>query len=124
MSLWTKAQQNYIHAIEEILQIKFEGVQSRENADIFIKKYRDQFTQAKLKMNKRFPPSQKQKKVIKEIEDILDVKFTGRTVRSASEFIKKYYDEHIQRQPFDMSRKIKTSATKIEERQRQRKIKK
>ena len=94
MSLWTKLQRNYIKDIEKNVGVAFEGNPSRKDADSFIKKYGEKNRQIKLKLNKRFPPTGKQSRLIKEIETTLDLSFKGKTVKTASKFIAQHFDEY------------------------------
>jgi len=87
MAGMTKLQKKYIEDIESVLKVEYTGSNSRKYADLFIKKYRDKHQKYKLEKGKRFPPTGKQKRFIKEIEETLDIKFTGRTVNTASKFI-------------------------------------
>lgn len=93
MAIWTKLQRKYVRDIETMLGIIFAGNPTRKDADIFIKEHAEEHRKMKLDLNKQFPPTGKQQRLIKEIEERLDIKFTGRTVRTASAFIEKYLDE-------------------------------
>jgi len=90
----TKLQKQYIKDIELNLDVTFDGKNTRIDADKFIKKYADKNREFRKKNNKQTKPTGKQLRFIKDIEEILDIKYTGRTVKSASKFIKKYITEY------------------------------
>jgi len=90
----TKLQKEYIKDIESNLNVVFDGKNTRIDADTFIKKYADKNREFRKKNNKQTKPTGKQLRFIKDIEEILDIKYTGRTVKSASKFIKKYITEY------------------------------
>jgi hypothetical protein len=88
MPAMTKLQRKYIEDIEKNLDVVFDYPNTRKGADLFIKKYKDENTRYKLENKKQFPPSGKQKRLIEDIEKSLDIKFKGRTVKTAAKFIK------------------------------------
>jgi len=94
MALWTNLQKNYVRDIEKNVGVEFEGNPTRKDADLFIKEHAEENKQIKLDLNKRFPPTGKQLRLIKDIEEELDIKFKGRTIRTASKFIDEYIDEY------------------------------
>ena len=93
MSLITKRQRDFIKDIEDVLEVEFEGKENRKGASDFIAKHVETFRVEKLKANKRFPPTGKQIRLIKDMEEVLDIKFKGRTVKTASKFIAKHLSE-------------------------------
>ena len=93
MPKMTKLQKKFIEDIQENLNITFDYPDTRKGADIFIKKYKDENQRYKLQNKKQFPPTGKQRRLIKDIEESLDIKFNGRTVRTASKFIETYINE-------------------------------
>ena len=111
MALMTKLQRNYITDIETNLNVTFDGDNTRRDADIFIKKHAEKNREFKLSNNKQIPPTGKQRRFIEDIEDILDVKYTGRTVKSASKFIALHLTEY--RAKIDTKRKIKRYYNKV-----------
>jgi hypothetical protein len=122
MSLWTKLQRKYVKDIEDNLNITFNGKPTRVDADQFIKEHAEANRAVRKDQNKQTRPTGKQLRFIKDIEDILDVKFTGRTVKTASKFIQKHITEYSAR--MDTEKKIKryynVVADKIESYQRRR----
>jgi len=122
MSLWTKLQRNYVKDIEDNLKVTFDGKPTRIDADIFIKKHAEANREVRQSQNKQTRPTGKQLRWIKDIEEILDVEFKGRTVKTASKFIQKYITEYNAR--MDTEKKIKRYyngvADKIEANQRRR----
>lgn len=122
MAIWTKAQQNYINDIEKTLNTKFIDTPSRTNASNFIKKYKDQYTKFKLDNNKRFPPTMKQRRLIKDIENTLNIKYNGKTVKTASTFIKKHYNEFTQNttEEYKFKKMIEKKANDIQQKQDKR----
>lgn len=90
----TKLQKQYIKDIESNLDVVFDGKNTRIDADKFIKKYAEENREFRKKNNKQTKPTGKQLRFIKDIEEVLDVKYTGRTVKSASKFIKAYITEY------------------------------
>jgi len=105
MAVMTKLQQTYIKDIESNLQVIFNGNNTRNNADLFIKKYAEENREFRVKNNKQTRPTGKQLRFIKDIEEVLEIKYTGRTVKSASKFIQKYLTEFDSRTGIE--RKIK-----------------
>lgn len=93
MSLITKRQRDFIKDIEDVLGVEFEGRENRKGASDFISTHIETFRVERLKANKRFPPTGKQVRLIKDMEEVLDTKFKGRTVKTASKFIAKHLSE-------------------------------
>ena len=101
----TYRQRNLIEDIEKLLGIEYSGSLRRKDADIFIAEHMVEFRQTKLDLNKHFPPTGKQARFIEKIEETLCVKFTGRTVNTAAEFIGKYMGEFKSRETSEMKMK-------------------
>ncbi len=122
MALWTKLQRNYVKDIENNLGITFDGKPTRIDADTFIKKHTEANRKFRKSLNKQTRPTGKQLRFISDIEEILDVKFKGRTVKTASKFIQAHITEYDAR--VDSEKKIKRYyngfADKIESYQRRR----
>ncbi len=97
MALWTKLQRKYVKDIEDNLHVKFTGKPTRADADLFIKEYAEANRKFNQDANKQTRPTGKQLRFIKEIEDVLSVEFKGRTIKSASKFIKKHLMEYSSR---------------------------
>jgi len=93
MALMTKLQRKYIKDIESNLSVTFNGKNTRNDADLFIKQYVEENRKFQKRNNKQTPPTGKQLRLIKDIEEVLDVEFIGKTLGVASNFIKEYFDE-------------------------------
>jgi len=93
MPIMTKLQRTFIEDIEKNLRVTYDYPNTRKGADIFIKKHKEENTRFKLDAKTQFPPTGKQRRLIKDIEGSLDIKFNGRTVRTASKFIATYINE-------------------------------
>ena len=124
MALWTKLQKQYVTDIEKNLKITFDGKFTRVDADIFIKKHAEENRKFKQSHNKQTPPTGKQLRFIRDIEDVLDVKFKGRTLKSASKFIQKHNMEYGARMDTETKMKLYSNrlADKIEMYQRRKRI--
>jgi hypothetical protein len=123
MALWTKLQRKYVKDIEDNLGITFNGRPTRVDADKFIKENSQANYEAKIsKGKKQFPPTGKQLRYIEDIEKSLDIKFRGRTIKSAAKFIKQYKDEYETVKPAEHKMKLYYNAVadKIEKNQRRK----
>ena len=105
MALWTKLQKQYVRDIENNLKVTFTGKPTRMDASLFIREHREANMKFKIKHKIEFRPTGKQLRLIKDIEDTLEVEFKGRTVKSASDFIREHISEYSCR--MDIEKKIK-----------------
>jgi len=123
MPIMTKLQKNYIKDIESNLDVIFNGKNTRVDADIFIKKHAEENRKFEKSHNRQIRPTGKQLRFIRDIEEVLDVKFKGQTIKTASKFIQQHITEYSAR--MDTERKIKryynNFADKIGAYQRKRK---
>lgn len=79
-----------VRLCEELLNIKCE-----DNSFDGIKKFLDEYMpQIKdMDIREHREPSEKQEYAIDYIENVLEVEFTGKTMKEASQFISEYYDK-------------------------------
>lgn len=91
----TRIQKQYIHDIENVLKVKYNGSTLRRDATAFIEKYKEQHKKRKKELGLPFSPTGKQCRFIKDIEDALGVIFDGNTMEDASKFIDEYYYDYI-----------------------------
>ena len=90
----TKIQRKYINNIESDLNVIFDAKNTRKDADEFIKKHLKQHRLFVKEHNIIPPPTGKQQRLIKKIEDVLDIKYYGKSVKTASKFIEEYLLEY------------------------------
>lgn len=89
----TKLQRQYIKDIEKNLNVKYNGGNTREDASLFISLYKEENRKFNLKNKIKTRPTGKQLRLIRSIEQTLEIKFNGKTLNEAKNFIDKYYNE-------------------------------
>lgn len=83
----TKDQKAFIEAIEENLQVKYEGGNNRSKAGNFLDIYAPKNREYCISNNIDIPITFKQSVFITNIETVLEIEFTGTTLEEASDFI-------------------------------------
>jgi len=101
MAYMTKRQKSYIEDIEKNLKVKYAGYNTRKEADKFIQIHAEANREFQKVRKISTPPTGKQMRYIKDIEAVLEIKFTGKTLKEAIKFINDYYLDYATEAPFD-----------------------
>lgn len=117
----TNTQRKYINDIEKNLNVKFTAENTRRAADEFIRKYKQANREFNQTHNKLQRPTKKQLILISKIEKALDIKFTGRSFKSAYKFISDNLPDFKGEDNENLAENwCKRMANRIDQKQRQR----
>lgn len=90
---WTRYQKEYVEDIERHLKVVYRNPETKKDAHTFIELYKDDNAAYMDANNLQRPPTGKQRRYIKAIEQVLDIKFKGKTAKDASDFISEWHLE-------------------------------